>query len=147
MIFATLSKRFLRTPYNQKRMAMNHNNNHQPPQPEQADLAMKQVLQAEREAEQAVLRCEQEAGEILKAAQQQAQNLAARTNDRISRLQGRFEQKLNRAISLIEQTGQKTERALADEHPDESRLGAVIEDLAEELSTFGNSVNGSEPDP
>jgi translation initiation factor 2 alpha subunit (eIF-2alpha) len=123
------------------------NNNGNASTTEQADLAMKQVLQAEREAEQAVLRCEQEAGEMLKAAQQQAQHLAARTNERISRLQGRFEQKLNRAVSLIEQTGQKTERALADEPPDESRLGAIIEDLAEELSTFGNSVNGSEPDP
>lgn len=114
---------------------MNHNNNHQPPSPEAADLAMQRVLQAERDAERAVAACEQEARDILKAAQLRAQHLAARTNARISLLQMNQNQKLNRVIRDIEKAGMPTQ------HPDTAALfdaaefSAVIDELAAELTT------------
>ncbi len=120
---------------------MNHNNNHQPPQPEPADLAMNRVLQAERDAEEAVADCEQEARNILKAAQQRAQHLAARTNARISILQMNQNQKLNRVIRDIEKAGKTTESPDTAALFDAADFSAVIDKLAAELTTVETDEN------
>jgi len=114
---------------------MNHDNHHLPPSPEPADIAMQQVLRAEREAERSIAACEQEARDILKAAQQLAQRIAARTNQRISMLQLRHGQKLDRAIREIEQAGKQTEQAMNATSFDESLFSAVIDELAAKLTT------------
>lgn len=120
----------------------NHNDKALTPEP--ADLAMQQVLQAEREAEQAVLRCQREASETLKAAQQQAQHLAARTNERISMLQMRYNQKLNLAINAIEQAGQMTEKKRAGKQTDAIRLRNIIDELTVELTTLSSGISESD---
>jgi vacuolar-type H+-ATPase subunit H len=117
---------------------MNHNNKHQPPSPEPADVAMNRVLQAERDAEQAVAECEQEARNIIKAAQQQAQHIAARTNERISMLHMHYSQNLSQTIREIEQAGKQIEQAGVTTPFDESLFSTVIDELAEELTTDDN---------
>lgn len=100
-----------------------------------ADLAMNQVLQAERDADQVVADCERESHGLLKAAQRQAQHIAARTNQRISMLQMRHNQKLNKVIHDIEQSAQSAEQVDATSRIDADAFNRLIDELAMELTT------------
>ena len=104
--------------------------------------AMNQVLQAEREGNQAVAECEREAQRVLHETQQGARRIADRTDERITHLHMRCKHLVDTRISELERAYSEQQRGLAGEQLDEKRLADVIERVAASLS----GDNGSTPD-
>ncbi len=98
-----------------------------------AEQAIRQVLQAERDAEHAIKDCEHEARQIIHNAQSRAQQINIRTDQRISNMEMRHGHKLNKTIKAIEKEGADELRHDAGKHYDSDDLQAVIERLAIEL--------------
>ena len=107
--------------------------NNRPKSSPQAEQAIQQVLQAERDAEHAIRDCEQEARQIIRDAQNRAQRINAHTDQRITNMEMRHGHKLDKTIKTIEREGVVELRLDAGQHYDEDGLQAVIEALAIEL--------------
>ncbi|MGD2160037.1 MAG: hypothetical protein PVG94_02555, partial [Gammaproteobacteria bacterium] len=99
----------------------------------EADKAIQQVLQAERDAEQAIRDCETEAVQIIDEARNRAQRINSRTDQRITNLEMRHDHKLDRAIKNIERNGAAELRLDASRQYDPDVLQSVIDELAHEL--------------
>lgn len=98
-----------------------------------SDQAMKQVLQAERDAERAIGACEHEARQMIDAAHVRGQNIQARTDQRISNMEMRHDHKLDRLIKDIESQGRAELRHDAGRQYEQDKLQSVIDGLAVEL--------------
>lgn len=109
---------------------MKNNKPHESPGAEQA---IHQVLQAERDAEQAIRDCEQEARLIIHDAQGRAQKINARADERITNMEMRHGHKLDSVIREIEREGANELRLDAGQRYDPDRLKTVIDKLANEL--------------
>jgi vacuolar-type H+-ATPase subunit H len=99
----------------------------------QAEEAIRQVLQAERKAEQAIQDCEQEALQIINDARSRAQRVNTRTDQRITNMEMRYGHKLDRDIKAIEREGAAELRLDAGQQYDADALQTAIESLAIEL--------------
>ena len=99
----------------------------------QTELAIQQVLQAERDAERAIQDCEQDARQIIQEAQRRAQNIKSRTDQRITNMEMRHGHQLDRTIKSIEREGGVELRLEAGQRYDADTLRTVIESLAMEL--------------
>jgi len=99
----------------------------------QAEQAIQQVLQAERDAEQAIQDCENEARQIIHDAQNRAQQINTRVDQRITNLEMRHSHKLDKTIKALEKQGADELRLDAGSHYDSRNLQTVIEQLAIEL--------------
>jgi vacuolar-type H+-ATPase subunit H len=99
----------------------------------EADEAIQQVLQAERDAEQAIRDCETEAVQIINAARNRAQRINSRVDQRITNLEMRHDHKLDRTIKNIERDGAVELRLDASRQYDPDVLQTVIDALAIEL--------------
>ena len=97
------------------------------------ERAIQQVLQAEKDAEQAIHDCEQEALQMLHQAQIRAQHISLRTDQRITNLEMRHGHRLDQTIRAIERQGDDQLRLDAGQHFDQDGLQAVVEALAMEL--------------
>ena len=104
-----------------------------------AEQAIHQVLQAERDAEQAIRDCEDEARRIIKEAHGRAQRINARTDQRITNMEMRHDHKLDRAIKIIEREGAVELRLDAGQQTDaevlRSAVNAIAIDLCQTRST------------
>ena len=98
-----------------------------------AEQAIQQVLQAERDAERAIQDCETEARMIIHDAQGRAQRINARADERITNMEMRHGHKLDRIIKEIERDGADALRLDAAQHYDDAGMQAVIDALAKEL--------------
>ena len=101
----------------------------------QAEQAIQQVLQAERDAEQAIRNCEHEARQIIHDAQSRAQYINTRADERITNMEMRHSHKLDKTIKAMEKEGADELMHDAGKHYDPDDLQAVIEQLALELCT------------
>ena len=99
----------------------------------QAEEAIQQVLQAERDAEHAILDCENEARRIIHDAQNRAQQINTRADQRITNMEMRHGHKLDKTIKALEKDGADELRHDAGNHYDSDNLQAVIEQMAIEL--------------
>ena len=118
--------------------------NNRPEEYPGAEQAIQQVLQAERDAEQAIQDCESEARQIIHDAQGRAQRINAWVDQRITNMEMRYGHKLDRMIKAIEREGADELRLDAGQHYDADRLQAVIDELAMELSQGDNGEGGRE---
>ena len=109
---------------------MNNGKIHSSPQAEQA---IQQVLQAERDAELAIRDCENDARRIIHDAQNRAQHINTSADQRITNMEMRHGHKLDKTIKAIEKEGADELRDDAGHHYDSDSLQAVIEQLAIEL--------------
>jgi len=107
-------------------------NNKRNPHPG-TEQAIQQVLQAERDAEQAIKDCEQEARQIIYDARNRSQRIYARTDQRITNMEMRHGHKLDKAIKNVESEGAVELRLDASQQYDPDSLQAVVENLAIEL--------------
>ena len=107
--------------------------NNKPASNPQAEQAIQQVLQAERDAERAIRDCEHEARRIIHDAQNRAQRINARTDERITNMEMRYSHKLDKAIKAIEREGAVELRLDAGQQYDPDCLHSVSEQLALEL--------------
>ena len=115
--------------------------NNRPKSYPQAEQAIQQVLQAERDAEHAIRDCEQEARQIIRDAQNRAQRINAHTDQRITNMEMRHGHKLDQTIKAIEREGIVELRIDAGQHYDEVSLQTVIETLAIELCQARSTVD------
>jgi len=99
----------------------------------QAEQAIQQVLQAERDAEQAIQDCENEARQIIHDAQNRVQLINTRVDQRITNMEMRHSHQLDKTIKAIEKEGADELRHDAGNHYDSDNLQTVIEQLAIEL--------------
>jgi vacuolar-type H+-ATPase subunit H len=106
----------------------------------QAEQAIQQVLQAERDAEHAIQDCEHEARQIIHDAQNRAQLINTRVDQRITNMEMRYSHKLDKTIKLIEKEGADELRQDAGHHYDSDNLQTVIEQLAIELCQANEAV-------
>ena len=103
----------------------------------QADEAIRQVLQAERDAERAIRDCEHEAQKSLREAQARAQKILSRADERITNMEMRHSHKLDREIKNIERQGDAALRLDASQQYNDAALQAVIDDMARDLCQAG----------
>lgn len=106
-----------------------------------AEQAIHQVLQAERDAEQAIRDCEDEARVIIKDAHGRAQRINARTDQRITNMEMRHDHKLDKAIKAIEREGMVELRLDAGQQTDAETLRAAIDAMAIELCQARSTVD------
>ena len=99
----------------------------------QAEQAIQQVLQAERDAERAIQDCEHEARQIIHDAQNRAQLINTHVDQRITNMEMRHGHKLDKTIKALEKEGADELRQDAGNHYDSGNLQAIIEKLAIEL--------------
>jgi len=111
-----------------------------------AELAIKQVLQAERDAENAVRDCEDEAHQIIQHAQLRAQEIESRTDQRITNMEMRHGHKLDQLIRSIEKEGEVRLEQDVDQSVGEKALQAVIEKMAAELCQGDSSTSSTDGD-
>jgi len=114
--------------------------NNKPDSCPEAEHAILQVLQAERDAEQAIRDCEIEARQIIHEAHNRAQSINARADQRISNMEMRHDHKLDQAIKAIERQGVAELRLDAGQNYDPDSLQSVIETLAIELCRANNTA-------
>jgi vacuolar-type H+-ATPase subunit H len=107
--------------------------NNKPLESPDAEQAIQQVLQAERDAERSIQACEAEARMIVHKAQGRAQRINARADERITNMEMRHGHKLDRVIKDIERDGADALRLDAAQRYDDARMQAVIDALAKEL--------------
>jgi len=117
--------------------AVKNNKPHEYPDAEQA---IQQVLQAERDAERAISDCAAQARRIVHDAQSRAQKINARADQRITNMEMRHGHKIDRVIRAIESEGANELRLDAGQHYDTDRLQAVIDALANELCQAENDA-------
>ena len=109
----------------------------------EAEQAMHQILQAERDAEQAIHDCENAAQKAIQDAQVKAQKIHTRANQRITNMEMRHGHKLNQLIKDIDKEAAVALKNGADNYCDEKRLRAIANKLAIELCG-GPSVPGND---
>jgi vacuolar-type H+-ATPase subunit H len=114
--------------------------------PGSAEQAIKQVLQAERDAENAVRDCEAEAHQIIKDAQLRAKEIESRTDQRITNMEMRHSHKLDQLIRSIEKEGEVRLEQDVDQNVGEKALQTVIEKLAIELCQGDPAKSGADGD-
>ena len=114
-------------------------NHKQNPSPE-AENAIRQVLQAERDAEQAIKDCENEARQIIRDAHDRAQRINTRADERITNMEMRYGHKLDREIRTIEREGAVQLRLDAGKQYDPDSLQSVIKKLAVELCQVNSTT-------
>ena len=117
-------------------------NDRQAPSAE-AEQAMHQILQAERDAELVIHDCENAARKAIQDVQAKAQRIHTRANQRMTNMEMRHGHKLNQLIKDID-----NEAAVALDHGagnycDEKRLRSIVNKLAVELCG-GHSERGSD---
>ena len=88
----------------------------------QADEAIRQVLQAERDAERAIRDCEHEAQKSIREAQARAQKILSRADERITNMEMRHSHKLDREIKNIERQGDAALRLDASQQYNDAAL-------------------------
>lgn len=108
----------------------------------EAEQAMQQILQAERDAEHAIHDCEIKARQIIDEAQVKAQRIHTRANQRISNMEMRHRQKLNQLIKDIDRETAVTLNHEAGHCGDEKSLRSVVEKLAAELCRADSASAG-----
>lgn len=111
-----------------------------------AELAIRQVLQAERDAENAVRDCEDEAHQIIQHAQLRAKEIESRTDQRITNMEMRHSHKLDQLIRSIEKQGEVRLEQDVDQSPGDKALQTVIEKLAIELCQGDSCKSGADGD-
>ena len=121
--------------------------NHADEQTAAASAAMNRVLEAEQEAEQAVAECERQAQALLQAGYARAQRIAGRTDERISLLRMRSSDRVTRQIELMQRAERAEQQSASPEHPQATRLTAVVEALAAELSGGASPASDGEANP
>jgi len=99
----------------------------------QAEQDMLQVLQAERDAEQAIRNCQNETQRLINDVQIRVQRINAHADQRITNMEMRHANKLNQLIRNIEKQGVAELGNNTGQHYDQERLRTVIETLATEL--------------
>ena len=104
-----------------------------PVSPIEAEQAMQQVLQAERDAEHAIHDCENAAQQIIHDAQVSGRKIHARANQRITDMEMRHGHMLDQMIKDIDKEGAVGLRHDAGYYGDKKKLRAIIEKLAVEL--------------
>jgi vacuolar-type H+-ATPase subunit H len=114
--------------------------------PGSAEQAIKQVLQAERDAETAVRDCEAEAHQIIQDAQLRAQEIESRTDQRITNMEMRHGHKLDQLIRSIEREGEVRLEQDVDQSVGEKALQTVIENMAIELCQGGSARSSTDED-
>ena len=92
-----------------------------------AEQAIQQVLQAERDAERAIRDCENEVQQILQDAQVRANRILARADERITNMEMRHGHKLDHLIRSIEREGDVELRIDARQQYDETELGSAVD--------------------
>jgi len=111
-----------------------------------AEAAIRQVLQAERDAENAVRDCEDEAHQIIQHAQLRAKEIESRTDQRITNMEMRHGHKLDQLIRSIEKEGEVRLEQDVEQNVSEKTLQTVIEQLAIELCQADSSNTGADED-
>jgi len=111
-----------------------------------AEAAIRQVLQAERDAEDAVRDCEDEAHQIIQHAQLRAKEIESRTDQRITNMEMRHGHKLDQLIRSIEKEGEVRLEQDVEQNVSEKNLQTVIEQLAIELCQADSSNAGADGD-
>ena len=99
----------------------------------QAEQDMLQVLQAERDAEQAIRNCQNETQRLINDVQIKVQRINVHADQRITNMEMRHAYKLNQLIRNIEKQGVAELGNNTGQHYDQKRLRTVIEKLATEL--------------
>jgi vacuolar-type H+-ATPase subunit H len=112
----------------------------------ESEQAIKQVLQAERDAENAIRDCEDEAHQIIQDAQIRAQKIQSRTDQRITNMEMRHDHKLDQLIKSIERDGATELRLDVSQDQDVKELQAVIVKMAVELCQNDSSTPKSDGD-
>jgi len=108
----------------------------------EAEQAMQQILQAERDAEHAIQNCEIKARQIIHEAQVKAQRIHTRANQRITNMEMRHGHKLNQLIKDIDRETAATLNHDAGHCRDEKRLHSVVDELAAELCRADSASAG-----
>lgn len=108
----------------------------------EAEQAMQQILQAERDAEHAIEDCEIKARQSIHQAQVKAQRIHTRANQRISNMEMRHGHKLNQLIKDIDRETAATLKHDASHCRDEKKLRSVVEKLAAELCGADSASDG-----
>mgnify|MGYP001817675987 CR=1 FL=1 len=101
------------------------------------DLAMNQVLAAERDARAAVDACREDARRILDQAESRSRRISRRAERRIQNAHRTADAAVQRAIEGLRRAGSGRQSSYAAE-TDEERLAQAVERLADEI------VGGSE---
>jgi len=96
--------------------------------------AIKQVLQAERAAEQAVAACDRQAGDIIRAAQTRAQRIAQRGDERITLIHMRCAQWLAEQRRLLAAAEHRAQAEICNSQLDTVSIASVVDALAATLS-------------
>ena len=109
----------------------------------EAEQAMQQILQAEREAEHAITACENKAQQIIHDAQARGQRINTRANERITNMEMRHEHKLNQLIRDIDKQAALDLSHETGKCNDEEHLRSIVQKLAAELCT-GETRSGSD---
>ena len=109
----------------------------------EAEQAMHQILQAEREAEQAIEDCRVAAQKAIRDVQAKAQRIHTRANQRITNMEMRHGHKLNQLIKDIEKEADVALNHGAGDYCDDNKLRAIANELAAALCG-GRFVPGSE---
>lgn len=110
----------------------------------QAEQDMLQVLQAERDAEQAIRNCQNETQRLINDVQIKVQRINAHADQRITNMEMRHAHKLNQLIRDIEKQGVAELGNNTGQHYDQERLRTVIEKLATELCLgINNAADGT----
>lgn len=109
----------------------------------EAEQAMHQILQAERDAEHAIHDCENAAQKAIQDTQVKAQRIHTRANQRITNMEMRHGHKLNQLIKDIDKEAAVALNHGADNYCDEKKLRTIVNKLAVELCG-GYTVSGSD---
>jgi vacuolar-type H+-ATPase subunit H len=109
-----------------------------------SEMAIKQVLQAERDAENAIRDCEDEAHNIIQDAQIRAQKIQSRIDQRITNMEMRHGHKLDQLIKSIEREGSVELELDVSRNYGEKDLQAIIRRMAIEL--YQNESSASKTD-
>ena len=113
---------------------MANKNSNTPPQVSSADLAMKRVLEAERETRHAITECEQAAHALLHDARQRARRIHDRTDQRISNIKMKTTERVSDELKKLEQKEARVLHEKASQPLDETALSECIEQVARLLS-------------
>jgi len=107
----------------------NTNNDH-----DNTERALKEVLQAEKDAKRAVLDCEEQANALLAEARHRARLISERADSRISSLEARCERAIAQRLDEIKRSEAAHAAAGAKPIADEDALRRAVEALAAELT-------------
>jgi hypothetical protein len=102
-----------------------------------ADVAIAQVLEAEREALAAIGRCEDEARALAAAAREEARRIAARAEQRLAAAQARLAARARARMALLEAESTRLGVASGEQPGARLRAEAAVRSLAAELLAGG----------